>query len=173
MRVLDAGCGTGRVAVELAARGFEVVGVDVDSSMLAVARRLTSGLMWLERDLATLDPEDTELGGAFDIVLLAGNVIPLLAEGTEADVVRRLAGCLRPDGRLVAGFGTDVEHLPVDDVPVTLDEYDAWCADAALVLQDRFGGWDREPFAVEHGYAVSVHEPLRNRTGTRHTPTAR
>ena len=37
--VLDAGCGTGRVGIELARRGIEVVGVDVDASMLATARK--------------------------------------------------------------------------------------------------------------------------------------
>ena len=36
--VLDAGCGTGRVAIELARRDIEVVGVDTDPSMLAEAR---------------------------------------------------------------------------------------------------------------------------------------
>src|SRR5262245_2357703 len=36
--VLDAGCGTGRVAVELARRGIDVVGVDLDGDMIAVAR---------------------------------------------------------------------------------------------------------------------------------------
>ena len=36
--VLDAGCGTGRVAIELSRRGVEVVGVDVDAAMLATAR---------------------------------------------------------------------------------------------------------------------------------------
>ena len=37
-RVLDAGCGTGRVAIELARRGFSVVGVDADGGMLDAAR---------------------------------------------------------------------------------------------------------------------------------------
>ena len=36
--VLDAGCGTGRVAIELAARGIDVVGVDLDPAMLDHAR---------------------------------------------------------------------------------------------------------------------------------------
>src|ERR1700686_3194622 len=36
--VLDAGCGTGRVGIELARRGVDVVGVDADASMLATAR---------------------------------------------------------------------------------------------------------------------------------------
>lgn len=49
--VLDAGCGTGRVAVELARHGIEVVGVDLDASMLATARRLApasrgTGAIW-------------------------------------------------------------------------------------------------------------------------------
>ena len=35
--VLDAGCGTGRVAVELAARGLDVVGVDLDPAMIGPA----------------------------------------------------------------------------------------------------------------------------------------
>ncbi len=157
-RVLDAGCGTGRVAIELGARGFEVVAADVDASMLAVASRSAPDLTWLERDLAALEPAETALTGGFDVVLAAGNVIPLLSEGTEADVVRRLAACLRPHALLVAGFGTDVEHLPLDHVPVTLEDYDTWCDDAGLTLRDRFLTWDREPFEPDRGYAVSVHE---------------
>ena len=156
-RVLDAGCGTGRVAVELGARGFDVVAADVDASMLAVARRSAQDVVWLQRDLAALEPEDPELGGAFDVVLAAGNVVPLLAEGTEADVIRRLAGCLGARALLVAGFGTDVEHLPLDEVPVTLEDYDDWCAGAGLILRERFLTWDREPFEADQGYAVSVH----------------
>jgi SAM-dependent methyltransferase len=43
-RVLEAGCGTGRATVELARRGFEVVAVEPDPAMAAVARRMTRGL---------------------------------------------------------------------------------------------------------------------------------
>ena len=43
-RVLDAGCGTGRVAIELSHRAFDVAGVDLDPSMLAVARRAAPDL---------------------------------------------------------------------------------------------------------------------------------
>src|SRR4051812_23673357 len=67
--VLDAGCGTGRVAIELAARGVDVVGVDVDASMIATARRLAPKLEWVEHDLITLG-----LGREFDVVVMAGNV---------------------------------------------------------------------------------------------------
>jgi SAM-dependent methyltransferase len=144
--VLDAGCGTGRVAVELARRGTTVVGVDVDRSMLDRARRAAPGLEWVEHDLATLD-----LGRVFDVVLMAGNVPLFTPAGTHAGVV---AGCSRhvaPGGALVAGFqlgrGFD------------LDTYDAHCRAAGLVLVERYATWDREPFATGGDYAVSVHRP--------------
>ena len=53
--VLDAGCGTGRVAIELAGRGFTVVGVDADAPMLARAKSKAPDLSWVEADLADLD----------------------------------------------------------------------------------------------------------------------
>ena len=96
-RVLDAGCGTGRVAIELSARGLSVVGVDVDAAMLATARAKQPELPWLEADLVDLATAvDTE----FDLVLLAGNVMIFLAPDTEDEVLRgaarhasRRAGC--------------------------------------------------------------------------------
>lgn len=110
-RVLDAGCGTGRVLVELARLGYDGVGVDRDASMLAVARRSAPRLTWVQADLADLDPSTA--GAGFDLVVAAGNVFPLLAPGTEGAVAAALAGVLRPGGLLVAGFGLDREHLPV------------------------------------------------------------
>src|SRR4051794_41736868 len=51
-RVLDAGCGTGRVAIRLAELGYAVVGVDLDVSMLREARHLAPGLDWRGGDPA-------------------------------------------------------------------------------------------------------------------------
>lgn len=153
-QVLDAGCGTGRVGIELARRGHDVVGVDLDPSMLAVARRDAPTVTWVEADLAHLDGLD--LGDAFDLVVCAGNVVPLLADGTEAAAVAAMAGALRPGGALLCGFGLDVAHLPLDHVPVTLDQYDRWCAEAGLVLAERYATWEGAPFD-DGGYHVSVH----------------
>lgn len=97
--MLDAGCGTGRVAIELANRGYEVVGVDASASMLATARRLRPSLEWIAADLA-----DLELGRAFDVVVMAGNVPLYTAPGTIAALVAGCARQLAPGGRLVAGF---------------------------------------------------------------------
>jgi SAM-dependent methyltransferase len=142
--VLDAGCGTGRVAIELARRGIEVVGVDVNASMLDTARRRAPELVWIESDLAALD-----LGRVFDVVLLAGNVPLFTAPGTHAALV---AGCARhvaPGAALVAGFQLDRGY--------GLDDYDDHCASTGLVVAERHATWDGEPFVAGGGYAVSVH----------------
>ena len=160
-RVLDAGCGTGRVAIRLAQRGYDCVGVDMDASMLAVARERAPQIPWLLGDLARLGDsgEDLELlGKRFDVIVAAGNVIPLCERGTEARVVERLAAHLNGSGLLVVGFGLDVDHLPLDEAPVDLESYDEWCAAAGLRLVSRFATWDGQPY-VDGGYAVSVHIP--------------
>lgn len=155
-RVLDAGCGTGRVAIRLAELGFACTGVDSDRSMLAEARRASDAVTWVEADLARLD--GVELGDApFDLVVLAGNVIPLLHTGTHPAVVSQLAHRLVRGGLLVAGFGLDRAHLPRSASIVDLDEYDIWCAAAGLVPAARWATWDQHRFTPDEGYAVSVH----------------
>jgi SAM-dependent methyltransferase len=151
-QVLDAGCGTGRVAVRLAALGYRCVGVDIDPAMLAEARRIAPELDWVAADLAAYNPGETR----FDLVVAAGNVLPLLDRGTESAVVENLAGALSNGGYLVAGFGVARSHLPVGAVPVDLAEYDRFCRDADLVLVSRYATWSAEPYDGG-GYAVSVH----------------
>ncbi|RNL87037.1 class I SAM-dependent methyltransferase [Halostreptopolyspora alba] len=154
-RVLDAGCGTGRVAIWLAERGHRCVGVDSDASMLAEARRSPAPVSWVRADLGEV--ASLGLEPDFDMVVLAGNVIPLLASGTGAGVVSGLASLLRPGGVQVAGFGLDGAHLPLPSAPLGLADYDAWCGAAGLSLVRRFATWEGEPYAGG-GYAVSVHE---------------
>ncbi len=142
--VLDAGCGSGRIACELARRGVAVVGVDVDASMLAAARRADSDVEWIQHDLTSLD-----LGRTFDVVLMAGNVPLFTPPGTQGALV---AGCARhvgSGGLLVAGFqlGRGFE----------LGEYDTHCAAAGLIPVSRHATWDREPFVAPGDYAVSAH----------------
>jgi SAM-dependent methyltransferase len=151
-RVLDAGCGTGRVAIRLAELGYDVTGVDLDESMLEVARERAPRLSWLGGDLATLD-----LGTTFDLVLMAGNIVPLVAEGSEPAVLARMAVHLAPGGLLVAGFGLDRAHLPAAAALVRIEDYDTWCASAGLTPAHRFATWDRAAYTDGAGYAVSVH----------------
>ncbi len=153
-RVLDAGCGTGRIAVRLAELGYDVVGVDADETMLEVARDEAPTLDWRPADLASFD-----LGERYDVVLLAGNIIPLLEPDTLSQVCARLAAHVSPAGRVVCGFGLDAAHLP-GDCPVTpLADVDRAMVAAGLRLVSRFAGWGREEFATDEGYVVTVHEP--------------
>ncbi|MFD9698627.1 class I SAM-dependent methyltransferase [Lentzea sp. NPDC059081] len=139
--VLDAGCGTGRVAIELARHGVEAVGADLDESMLAHARELAPDITWVRSDLAALD-----LGRTFDVVVMAGNVPLFTAPGTQDALVAGVARHV--GGVLVAGFGLNRGY--------TAEQYDEHCAAAGLKLVERFATWDRKPF--EGGdYAVSIH----------------
>jgi SAM-dependent methyltransferase len=152
-RVLDAGCGTGRVAGELSRRGFQCTGVDADAGMISVARQRDPSTTYEVRDLAELALP----GPAFDLVLLAGNVIPLLAPDTLDTVVARVAAHTRPGGRVVAGFGLDAAHLP-GGCPVTpLAAYEEACRAAGLSAVDRFATWERDPWSREAGYVVALH----------------
>lgn len=144
--VLDAGCGTGRVAIELARRGFTVTGVDADPAMLAAARAKAPELDWVEGDLAELDGT---LDGVFDLVVLAGNVMIFLSPGTEARALAQLTARLAPGGLLVAGFQVRPDRL-------SLTDYDTMAAAAGLTPVARWSTWDREPYR-DGDYAVSVH----------------
>lgn len=155
-RVLDAGCGTGRVGIRLAELGHDVVGIDVDASMLAVAAERAPGVPWVLADLVGLDLGSAGHHGMFDLVVLAGNVIPLLAPGTVDAAVAALAAHLDAGGLLVAGFGLDAAHLPAGCPVTPLGQYDDACTAAGLGLSARFGTWDGAAFD-DDGYAVSVH----------------
>jgi SAM-dependent methyltransferase len=143
--VLDGGCGTGRVGIELAHRGIDVVGVDLDPDMLARARLKAPDLQWVEASHADLD-----LGRTFDLVVLAGNVIPFVEPDARPRAVRGCARHLGLGGRLITGFGLRAGWP-------TLEEYDGWCATAGLELESRWASWDRQAPAQGDDYAVSVH----------------
>lgn len=144
-RILDAGCGPGRVGAALQQRGHTVVGVDVDEVLIEAARRDHPGPTWVVADLTVLELPHEE---PFDAVVLAGNVMVFLAPGTEHEVLCRLAGLVRPDGVVVTGF--DTGH------PYSLEQFDQDCARAGLRLEQRFATWDLRPWTEHSDWAVTV-----------------
>ncbi len=155
-RVLDAGCGPGRVGAGLAARGHAVVGVDADPELIEAAHADHPGPTWLVADLARLDLAAQGEPEPFDAAVCAGNVMPFLAPGSEGEVLSRIAVRLRDDGLLVVGFGLD-RGYPIAD-------FDAQSAAAGLELEHRFATWDLRPWQDDAPFAVTV---LRRRA----TPT--
>ncbi len=144
--VLDAGCGTGRVAVELARQGYATVGIDVDPALLDRARAKAPDLEWHLGDLAALP--GTTAPGPFAAAVLAGNVMIFVAQGTEADVLANVAARAEPGGLVIAGFQLTGR--------LSLAEYDAAAAAAGLEPVTRFATWDRAPFLDGGDYVVTV-----------------
>lgn len=70
-RLLDAGCGQGRVGAELAARGHRVTGVDADAQLIGAARADFPGPRWIVADLS-----DFDLSGHGDPEPFDGAVLP-------------------------------------------------------------------------------------------------
>lgn len=143
-RILDAGCGTGRVAAALAARGHDVLGVDVDPMLITAGQRQYAGLPLAELDLLALSPSL----GEFDLIVAAGNVMVYLDPGSERAVVAAMASVLAPGGRAVFGFATDRDY--------SISGLDADADAAGWVLEGRFGTWQLDPFLADSDWAVSI-----------------
>jgi SAM-dependent methyltransferase len=147
-RVLDAGCGPGRVGAELAARGHTVVGVDLDPLLIAAAEADHPGPRWMVEDLAEFDLPATGVREPFDAAVIAGNVMAYVASGTEPRVLARVAAHVRAGGVVVVGFGTD-RGYPIAD-------FDAHAAAAGLTREHRFATWDLRPWRDDATFAVTV-----------------
>jgi SAM-dependent methyltransferase len=142
-RVLDAGCGPGRVGTFLAAAGHTVVGVDGDPVLIAAAEADHPGPRWIVGDLAELD-----LGEQFDGIVCAGNVMTFLAPSTRREVLRRLRAHLAPGGRAAIGFGAG-RGYPFEEF---LDDARAVGLSPDLLLST----WDLRPYAPDGDFLVAV-----------------
>ncbi|GAB11433.1 putative methyltransferase [Gordonia araii NBRC 100433] len=147
-RILDAGCGPGRIGGYLHEVGHRAVGVDVDPALIAAAEQDHPGPTWLVGDLAELDLAARGITEPFDAIVCAGNVMVFLAPGTEALVLQRLAAHLADDGVLVVGFHTNRD--------LALADFDAAVAEAGLRLDLRLSTWDVRPWHDGADFAVSI-----------------
>lgn len=134
-RVLELGCGYGRVALALAQPGREVVAVDIDESLLARARDADRAgqVQWLMGDMRSL-----ELGRHFDRVVIAYNTLCCLL--SDADVFACLAVVRR--------------HMS-EDAQLLLDVYDSGHVDEDEPGENEPA--DDDPSDAEHD--DSEHQP--------------
>jgi SAM-dependent methyltransferase len=150
-RILDAGCGPGRVGAHLAGRGHHVVGVDIDPVLVAAAEEDHPGPTWLVGDLAELDLPVRGIDEGFDVIVSAGNVMTFLAPATRATVLDRLRAHLREGGRIVVGFGAGRDY--------SFDAFLGDVASAGLVPDVLLGTWDLRPFTDDADFLVAVLRP--------------
>jgi len=101
-RILDIGCGTGRHALELARRGYRVVGVDLSAAQLARAKSLARAER-LKVDFRRLDARGLKFQSAFDVALmLCEGAFPLMeTDEMNFEIIRNAARALKPGGRLI------------------------------------------------------------------------
>lgn len=150
-RVLDAGCGPGRVGGALARAGHEVVGVDVDPVLIAAAEKDHPGPQWLVGDLAELDLPAQGVAEPFDAIVSAGNVMTFLAPSTRGEVLRRLRAHLRQEGRAVIGFGAGRGY----GFAQFLQDAGHAGFEPDLLLST----WDLRPFAEDSDFLVALMRP--------------
>mgnify|MGYP000864395444 FL=1 len=102
VRILDIGCGTGRHAIELAARGYAVVGVDLSTAQLARARAKAAE-RGLTVDFRPADARELPFAAEFDLALmLCEGAFPLMeTDDMNFRILQGAARALRPGGKLI------------------------------------------------------------------------
>lgn len=97
--VLDAGCGTGRYAIELARRGYVVDGIDLSPELVDVARRSMvprlGSVSFAVGDLLRLKT------GQYDAILCRGVLNDVLTDAAREAIFDRFAQALRAEGVLI------------------------------------------------------------------------
>jgi SAM-dependent methyltransferase len=143
--VLDVGCGSGRVALDLAERGHEVTGVDSDEALVGALRHRAGDLSVRSE---TADARSLDLGRRFALAIAPMQVVQLMGGPTgRARLLSSVAAHLDPGARFAVALADPFEELPAQDALLPLPdvrEEDEW------VLSS-------QPIAVrsdEHGVAI-------------------
>jgi D-alanine-D-alanine ligase len=110
-RILDLCCGPGRHAVELAQRGYDVIGLDISERYIALARQLAERegvhATFLRRDMREIPFEQH-----FDAIINVGTSFGFFDSDAEnARAIQSVAGALRPEGVFLLETGNREFYL--------------------------------------------------------------
>ena len=165
--VCDIGCGPGHVARYLHDRGVAMSGIDLSAGMVARARRLNSGIVFRQGDMAALDVPD----GAWAAIVLFYSIIHIPRPEVVAVLVE-LRRTLRPGGLLFLAFhiGNETIHrdewwghaVSVDYLLFTTEEMTGYLGAAGFEVESTR---ERDPYPdVEHpsrrSYIVAKNPPF-------------
>ena len=147
-RILDAGCGPGRVGGRLHELGHDVVGIDIDPTLIAAAEADHPGPRWVVGDLASVALSDAGVEAGFDAIVSAGNVMTFVEPASRRHVLENLAGMLADTGRLVVGFGAGRAY--------DFAEFDVDATSVGLQFDLRLATWDLRPWTPTSDFLVAV-----------------
>jgi SAM-dependent methyltransferase len=145
--IVDLGCGTGNVAIPLSQKGYNVVGIDLSDSMLAVAAQKagTLPITWLEQDMV-----EWQVDEAVDAVVCLCDGLNYLIDETEfVRAIQTTADQLKPGGVFLFDLLTAQQMRDyAEGQPYQMDEPDLaylWTCD-----------WDESEATIEHALTFFV-----------------
>jgi len=145
--LLDAGCGTGRVMLHLAAEGARVVGIDRSPAMLERSRRKLASQPHLKRRVTLVEGDvlDATLPGPFKLILMTYNgFLQFTTQAGQLAALRRFAALLADDGLLVLDLPNAGEAFAAqDDGTLVLERTFTEPESGHLVMQQSVSALDR------------------------------
>ena len=146
--LLDAGCGTGRLAIEMTSRGHHAVGVDLDPDMIARARSKAPDIVWHVADLSKL-----ALGSKSEVVVMAGNIPLFCSPESQAAIIKSLSQHVVVGGFLITGFSLEDRG----DAYLGAD-YQRDALAAGLTFVAEYSNWNGDGSITGNDYTVMVHQ---------------
>lgn len=160
-RILDAGCGTGRIGGYLHNVGHTVTGVDLDPVLITYARADYPDCEWSVGDLTLKQIP----GNNYDCIVMAGNVMGFIAPACRGAVLEGLHDVLAAEGRAVIGFGNGWGY--------SFSDFFADAKAAGFRVSLTLESWDIRPFTQASSFLVAVLErmpSIRNMSGLLGSP---
>lgn len=148
-RILDVGSGMGRIAAALRARGHRVTATEPDAALREQSGSTYPDLEVLPHEALALERDEV---GEFDLIVVVGNVMIFLGEGTERAVLARLRSLLSSGGRMLVGF--HLVGVQNGSRAYPAEEFVADVAASGLRVDQRFGTYQLH--APDDEYAVWV-----------------
>ena len=143
-KVLDAGCGTGRIGGYLARQGHDVMGMDIDPILIDYAQEEHPDVRWEVGDLSNDEIPDS----GFDLAISAGNVMGFLAPEGREGALRNIFEALEPGGRFLVGFG--------EGRGWSFDEFLNDVEEVGFHIDFKFSSWDLNTFSANSTFLVAV-----------------
>jgi len=145
-RILDAGCGQGRLTGFLTERGHTVVGFDVDPVLIDIAKEANPDATFYVGDLSTDKIPESD----FDLIVSAGNVMGFLAPEGRQPALNNLYRALKNGGRAVIAYGSGPGRS------WSFPEFFANAEAAGFVVEHKFSSWELDPYTDRSEFLVAV-----------------